>query len=103
MKKLLMLGVAGAMLAAAPATAAPSVFSIGSGPTASGTLTIDNAINTGAATFLSAIMGSNPSQALGIVPVRGVPEQSTWAMMLIGFGAIGVALRRRRKAISAPA
>ena len=103
MQKLLMLGVAGAMLAAAPATAAPSVFSIGSGPTASGTLTIDNAINTGAATFLSAIMGSNPSQALGIVPVRGVPEPSTWAMMLIGFGAIGVALRRRRKAISAPA
>jgi hypothetical protein len=29
----------------------------------------------------------------------GVPEPSTWAMMLLGFGAIGFALRRgRRKA-----
>ena len=27
-----------------------------------------------------------------------VPEPATWAMMLIGFAAIGVALRRRRKA-----
>ena len=26
-----------------------------------------------------------------------VPEASTWAMMLLGFGAIGVALRRGRK------
>jgi hypothetical protein len=28
----------------------------------------------------------------------GVPEPSTWAMMLLGFGGIGMALRRRRKA-----
>jgi hypothetical protein len=26
----------------------------------------------------------------------GVPEPSTWAMMLLGFGAIGVAMRRRK-------
>lgn len=26
-----------------------------------------------------------------------VPEPSTWAMMLIGFGAVGAAMRRRRK------
>jgi PEP-CTERM motif-containing protein len=26
----------------------------------------------------------------------GVPEPSTWAMMILGFGAAGVALRRRR-------
>jgi hypothetical protein len=30
----------------------------------------------------------------------GVPEPSTWAMMLAGFGAIGVALRRRRKSLA---
>lgn len=30
-----------------------------------------------------------------------VPEPATWAMMLMGFGAIGVAMRRRRRA-SAP-
>ena len=28
--------------------------------------------------------------------VSGVPEPSTWAMMLLGFGAIGFATRRRR-------
>lgn len=28
----------------------------------------------------------------------GVPEPSTWAMMLLGFGALGSALRRRRAA-----
>lgn len=27
----------------------------------------------------------------------GVPEPSTWAMMLMGFGAAGVALRRSRR------
>jgi hypothetical protein len=29
--------------------------------------------------------------------VGGVPEPTTWAMMLVGFGAIGGALRRRRR------
>lgn len=28
------------------------------------------------------------------VPVRGVPEPKTWALMLLGFGLVGVALRR---------
>lgn len=28
-----------------------------------------------------------------------VPEPSTWAMMLLGFGAAGIALRRRRKSV----
>jgi hypothetical protein len=26
-----------------------------------------------------------------------VPEPSTWAMMLLGFGAMGMAMRRRRR------
>lgn len=30
--------------------------------------------------------------------ISAVPEPSTWAMMLVGFGAMGVALRRRRRA-----
>jgi hypothetical protein len=32
------------------------------------------------------------------VSVAAVPEPATWAMMLLGFGAMGVSLRRRRRA-----
>jgi hypothetical protein len=31
-------------------------------------------------------------------PIAGVPEPSSWAMMLLGFGAIGFRLRRRKTA-----
>jgi hypothetical protein len=34
-------------------------------------------------------------------PVRGVPEPATWAMMLLGFGGIGMAMRRGRKPVLA--
>lgn len=35
-----------------------------------------------------------------IIPGPGVvPEPSTWAMMLLGFGAVGYSVRRRRKAV----
>ncbi len=32
--------------------------------------------------------------------ITPVPEAATWAMMLAGFGAVGVAMRRRRTAVS---
>lgn len=32
----------------------------------------------------------------GDITVNGIPEPATWAMMLIGFGAIGASMRRRR-------
>jgi hypothetical protein len=35
------------------------------------------------------------------VQVGSVPEPATWAMMLVGFGAAGVALRRKKKAVPA--
>ena len=31
-------------------------------------------------------------------PLGGIPEPSTWAVMLVGFGAIGAAMRSQRKA-----
>jgi len=33
-------------------------------------------------------------------PTNGVPEPTSWAMMLIGFGAMGAAMRRRRTSLS---
>ncbi len=34
--------------------------------------------------------------------VAAVPEPGTWAMMLVGFGAIGASMRRRRSARPIP-
>ena len=33
----------------------------------------------------------------GTVTISAVPEPATWAFMLLGFGGMGVAMRRRRK------
>ena len=45
--------------------------------------------------------GAGPDPDFNIIfatPVAGaVPEPSTWALMLLGFGAIGAAMRRNRK------
>ncbi|MEO7410726.1 MAG: PEPxxWA-CTERM sorting domain-containing protein [Sphingomicrobium sp.] len=38
--------------------------------------------------------------SINVAVTAAVPEPSTWAMMLFGFGAMGVALRRRKQATS---
>ena len=38
-----------------------------------------------------------------ISSVTAVPEPATWAMMLVGFGGLGAALRSRRKGVAATA
>jgi hypothetical protein len=46
------------------------------------------------------IMGntSDSGALAGTVTIRdAVPEPATWAMMMLGFGAVGFALRRKRK------
>jgi PEP-CTERM motif len=36
----------------------------------------------------------------GLLSTTGVPEPSTWAMMLIGFAGLGFAFRRSRRKVS---
>ena len=44
---------------------------------------------------------SSSGAAAGSLTISAVPEPATWAMMLIGFGAMGASLRRRpRRALA---
>jgi hypothetical protein len=48
--------------------------------------------------------GGNPSGLnVQFNPVSGVPEVSTWAMMLAGFAGLGFVGYRRNKSVSAAA
>ena len=57
------------------------------------------AVATGATTDLSFTFRQDPSffRLDNISVNAAVPEPGTWAMMLIGFGAMGVSMRRRRR------
>lgn len=41
-------------------------------------------------------IGQNPTYS-GTLNIAPVPEPATWALMLFGFGGIGMAMRRRRQ------
>jgi hypothetical protein len=43
--------------------------------------------------------GVPPMALLDSVSLRPVPEPASWAMMIIGFGAIGLAMRRRSRTL----
>ena len=50
----------------------------------------------------SAEIAKSGEVASGSVNINSVPEPASWAMMLVGFGALGVAMRRRSaKALAA--
>ena len=69
-------------------------FAINDVPVLSGVL------NTISVSGFSRGLGSYGGNAT-FIPAAAVPEPGTWAMMLLGFGAIGFSMRRRRQ--SAPA
>jgi hypothetical protein len=56
-------------------------------------------VATGADTlnFTNLTGGPNEGVLLDAVSVTELPEPATWGMMLLGFGAVGFALRRNRK------
>lgn len=45
------------------------------------------------------LIGPNGSYGGTINVQAAVPEAKTWAMMLLGFGAMGIAIRRRRRPV----
>jgi hypothetical protein len=42
-------------------------------------------------------IGNGSGSFGGNVSFSAVPEPATWGMMLLGFGAVGYAMRRRRR------
>lgn len=74
-------------------------FTLGSGENFFGFLGIDN--QSIASFSIDVTSGSlqdvRQIRLDGTSAVGAVPEPGTWAMMLIGFGAIGVGMRRRRR------
>ncbi len=44
--------------------------------------------------------GLPPMAVLDSVSLTAVPEPTTWAMMLLGFGGIGAMIRRRRQTLA---
>jgi len=45
--------------------------------------------------------GNNQAAITGSVSLTPVPEPATWAMMLVGFAGVGMAIRRRRRPVLA--
>ena len=58
-----------------------------------------NAFETGDYQDVTSAFGT--AQGVFLFSDTGVPEPATWAMMLVGFGLAGAALRRRRQVVVA--
>jgi hypothetical protein len=82
-------------------TVLDSVALAGSGSTVWGLRTVDFKTSGGALTFSAIGTSDGVGGYLDSIKVASVPEASTWAMMVIGFGMVGFAARRRSGAVAA--
>ncbi len=64
------------------------------------TITIDTRNPSGDDNIFLAAFQVSGAAAIN-APVSGVPEPSTWAMLVAGFGLVGFASRRRKAAVAA--
>ncbi len=59
----------------------------------------------GSYTYFNNYSGTGPTSSgplnFSVKDLGAVPEPATWAMMLVGFGAVGLALRQRKFALAA--
>lgn len=82
------------------------IFWIGDGLTGTGSGALQSFISPTGATrlFLGTIDGfqwSNNTGGFDVIVGTGVPEPAAWALMLIGFGAVGASLRNVRRSAAA--
>ena len=85
------------------ATTSPELVAVGSVGTNQFLIT-DNQQYTGSVnltnvTFLQfdSFVGEEGAAGIKRIVIADVPEPATWAMMIVGFGAIGFTMRRRQK------
>ncbi|MCU6455494.1 PEPxxWA-CTERM sorting domain-containing protein [Sphingomonas sp. A2-49] len=64
----------------------------------------DGASFTGFVTAITVTQGFGTPNFLGVLnaPVLAIPEPTSWAMIVLGMGAVGYATRRRRPLVSKP-
>lgn len=83
--------------------AAPAVFALAppaeAAPASAEDIAAAAALALGTAA-LDAVAGSAPIAPVLATIAPPVPEPQTWAMMIIGFGLVGAAIRRRRPALA---
>lgn len=72
-------------------------FHFGDAGSGDGNYTVLYLFNFGTEGASSVNLGANGFSNGVILPPPGVPEATTWAMMIVGFAGIGFAMRRRRK------
>ena len=78
-----------------------SITAAGGGSTNFGLRTVDFTTTGGNLTFSAFGISDGLGGYLDDITVSTIPEPATWGLMLVGFGFVGYAARRRRTAVAA--